>query len=93
MATIISNDFTSWDLNIDEALAGSLLNQMQKQVIQNDLAIAAQQLLNEEFDPANPLAFARQQAFLQATIRTYRFILDRSSTAEETLRKLEQVRR
>jgi hypothetical protein len=74
----------------EEILQASILSFAQKQLLQNDMASAAEQLINEEFHPEKPLEYAKQKAFLDAQIATYQYILDRSNAAEETLKRLNE---
>lgn len=85
MATVIPNDFTSFQLNEDEQLEGARLTVTQKQVIQNYLAVNATEKIHLEYDPEHPLLYAQQEAYKKGQIDTYRFLLDASDAAEEAL--------
>ena len=83
MATLQPNDFSSYNLTEEEALQGSVLTILQKQVIQNQLSNAALEKNALEFDPNNQLQFAQQEASLQGQIAAFKFLLDSSEIAEE----------
>lgn len=85
MARVISNDFTSYALTDQEVLEGSLLTTAQKQFIQNQLSNAALEKNGLEFDSTNQLRFAQQEASLKGQVDAFRFLLDSSAIAEETL--------
>ena len=86
MATVKPNTFTSYEFTNRELLAGSVLSGEQKAVIQNELASIAEQRLNVDFDPSNPLVFAQQEAFLRGQISILRVMLLRSDECELQLR-------
>jgi hypothetical protein len=85
MATVIPNEFTSYQLNAQEELEGALLTITQKQVIQNALSASATEKVYLDYDPANPQDFVQQEAYKQGMIAAYRFLLDASDAAEEVL--------
>jgi len=90
MATPQATPFTSWALSTQEEAQGSIFSTSQKQVLQNELSIAAQQILSLKFDPLNPIAIALDQAALQARVEFLQFILTRSDESELHLRRLAQ---
>lgn len=85
MAQLISNDFSSYQLTEKEELEGSILTITQKQVIQNHLSAAAHEKIGLEYDSAEPLKFAQQEASLKGQIDAYRFILAASDSAQDIL--------
>ncbi len=85
MAHLIPNDFSSYELTEQEEIEGAILTITQKQVIQNYLSAAACEKNGLEYDPAEPLKFAQQEASLKGQIDAYRFILSASDAAEEFL--------
>lgn len=91
MAQPISNQFTSWKLSPEEELEGCMLNAGQVMVIQNDMANAAMQLINLDFTPDDPKDYLMKKAYLDAQVRTYQTMLDRSEKAVEALRKLAEL--
>lgn len=87
MATLsLDSTFTVWSLTEEEQLQGAILNQSQKQVLQNRLADIADQKLNLTFDPVNPTDFALQDSFLRGQMDIIRFFLLSSNESEEQLR-------
>jgi len=88
MATPQQTPFTSWKLSSQEETQGSIFSQLQKQVLQNELSVAAEQIISLKFDPLNPVAIALDQAALQARVEFLQFILSRSEESELHLRRL-----
>jgi len=86
MAHLIDNDFSSYELNDEEAVQGSILSITQKQVIQNDIAVYAEEKLNLEFDTNNQMLFVQQEAKLAGQIQALRYRLQCSEASEEELR-------
>jgi len=85
MATIIPNEFTSYNLNEQEVLEGSVLTIDQKYCLQNQLAIIASELLNILYDPLNPEKFTQEQAYKKGQLDILRHILASSDAAQEAL--------
>ena len=86
MATQKPNTFTSFEFTDRELLSGSVLSGEQKNVIQNELAQIAEQRLAIDYDPAKPLEFVQQEAFLKGQISILRVMLLRSEECEIQLR-------
>lgn len=87
MAQLNVGQFTSWNLSEQELFSGSILNYLQKQVIQNDLARIAEQILTLRFDPNNQNQFVQDDAFLKGQLALLRHMLDRSAEAENLATK------
>ena len=85
MAKIIPNTFTTYSLTQAEELAGGVLNLDQKQLIQNELAQTAQQILNLRYQPDKPLEFVQEEAFLKGQLAIYTLLLQRSDESEKHL--------
>jgi hypothetical protein len=79
MGTLSSNNlFQSWDLSEQEVKEGTVLYTLQKQVIQNRMAMAAAERVLLPFSPEN----IQRDAELQGEIRTLRWLLDESARQE-----------
>jgi hypothetical protein len=91
MATIIPNEFTSYDLDESEQLEGSVLTTTQKQVLQNQLSICAAELLALEYDTAEPQSYIQQEAYKRGQIEQIRFILASSDAAQEALYPISSI--
>ena len=79
MGTLSSNNlFQSWELSEAEVKEGTILYTLQKQVLQNRLAMAAAERVLLPFSPEN----VQRDAELQGEIRTLRWILDESERQE-----------
>ena len=83
MAHLVENDFSSYELTLEEELEGSILTITQKQVIQNDIAICAQEKINLELDLLNPALFGQQEAKLAGQMQALRYRLECSDIADE----------
>lgn len=81
MSVMMTNSFTSFDMTYEEILEGSIFTTSQVQLLQTDLALAAEEKLALEFDTANPTKFIQDEAFKRGQIELLRFMLDRSQNA------------
>jgi len=82
MATLALNLFTSWDLTTKEYLIGSILQLAQQQVIQNQIALLAEEKDALLLDPEHPLLFMQAEAEKRGQIASLRYLLDSSDAAE-----------
>lgn len=71
-----------------QKIEGSILTTDQEQVVQNERATIAEQLIGMQFDPVNPMQFGLDQAFLQGQLATFKWLLDASSAAKVALVEL-----
>lgn len=85
MAILITNSFSSYNLTDAEVLQGAILTLLQKQVLQNILAVCAEEKLAIDFDVKDPLGFAQQEAYKRGQIELLNYIISSSDTAEATL--------
>lgn len=85
MANITTGTFTHFNLSQEEILSGSILTLTQSQLLQTELAQIAELRLEVVFDPANPLKFAQEEAFLKGQMSVIRNLIDRSKEAEQLL--------
>ena len=85
MATLKPHIFSSYFLTADEITSGTILTQLQKFVIQNQISILAEQKLNLVFDPLNPADFGIQTSFLAGKIESLLFLLADSDDAEKAI--------
>lgn len=83
MAHLIDNSFSSYELTDEEFIEGSILSIAQKQVIQNQIVMFAEQKLDIRYDPNNPILFAQQEAEKKGAIDALKFLISTSSTSEE----------
>lgn len=77
--------FSRFNLTEEEILQGRILNLYQKQVIQNELADIADQLLALDYDPTNNLKWIQDNAFLKGQLGLFRQMLEASEAAETAL--------
>ena len=85
MSKILSNSFTSYELTEEQVLQGSILNVLQKQVLQNHLATFAEEKLALDYTPEAKDQFLQKEAYLKAKIDLVRYLLDSSTMSEELL--------
>jgi len=88
MSSPVPNEFTTYNLSKEEFLQGSILNPLQTQVIQNELARVAQQILSLTYEPRNPVKFAQDDAALKGQLAVFRWLLDTSMESQNQLRAL-----
>jgi len=85
MAHLIANSFSSYELEENEVLQGSILTELQKQVLQNQLSAVAEERLRLDYDVKEPLSFVQQEAYKKGQIELLTFILESSESAEYVL--------
>lgn len=79
MAHLIPTAFSKWELNEEETKQGSILTIAQTQVIQNQLAMAAEEKIMLEMDANNISGSLQREAGLAGQIAAYQFLLDQSA--------------
>lgn len=84
MAALIKGTFTKYALTQEEALNGAVLTPLQLQVMQNELEVAAQRLVNFDFDGTD-VKVLLDHAYHKAAVHIYQNIIDRSEAAEKLL--------
>ena len=85
MQKFLINSFTAYDLTDSEVLQGSIFNLLQRQVLQNHLAVFAEEKLTLDYTPEAKEVFLQKEAYLKAKIDLVRFLLDSSMLSEELL--------
>ena len=85
MAAIIPNQFTTWQLNDEESIQGSILTITQKQVMQNHMASIAAEKLSAAFDVENELKTVQEEAYNRGQIDLCMYFLDQSDSAVDAL--------
>lgn len=71
------NEFTSYDLSVEEEAEAVNFTLTQVAYLQNLLAEAAIKKVNLTFDPSNPQVFLQREAELQGETGILRFLLSR----------------
>jgi len=77
-----NNSFQSWILSPEEFTQGSILTSLQKQCIQNQITQLAEEKLALTLDPTNLHQFLQQEAELQGSIKSLKYLLTLSDQAE-----------
>lgn len=85
MSYMIPSPFTFVHMDEMEKLSGYALTQVHEDVIQNDLAEIAQQLLTLSFDAEHPTKFLQEQAYLKGQLEMLQNMLARSKEAQKLL--------
>ena len=85
MATLIPNEFTSYQLNEQESLEGAIFTIPQKYVLHNLLSVYAAEMLSLEYDVAAPNSYIQQEAYKRGQIESIRFLLASHDAAQEAL--------
>lgn len=80
-----NSSFISYHLSEEERIVGSILTDLHKQCIQNQIAEAAEQRLNLRLDPTNPMSTVQEEAELHGRILALRYLIDLSNAAEAQL--------
>lgn len=87
MSKIVPSPFCGIEFQSDEeALRSQVLLTNQKDWIQYNLSLFAMERLAINFDPTNPSVFLQQEAELKGKIGILQYLLDCSTSAEETLK-------
>ncbi len=85
MAVLIPNQFSTYQLNDEEAVQGSILTITQRQVMQNHLAGIAAEKNAAAYDTDNELKSIQDEAYNRGQIDLCMYFLDQSEAAIETL--------
>lgn len=78
-----SNPFQLVTLTASEEQGGSILNSVQKAVLQNRRVEIAVQKLNLPFTPSHPLEYTQQEAFLRGQLDLIQWLFDLSDSTEQ----------
>ena len=85
MAVLVTNQFSTYQLNDEEALVGSILSITQKQVMQNHRASIAEEKLAAAYDTENEIKSVQDEAYNRGQLDLCAFFLDQSDEAEQAL--------
>jgi hypothetical protein len=85
MAILQPNTFSSYKLTEEEELSGNILTSLQVMVIQNQIALLAEQKLALIYDPSEPQSYGIQIAFLSGKLEILQQLLSNSVEANETV--------
>ena len=77
--------FTSYELTEKEELTGSILTELQKCVLQNELSRTAMEKNLLTFDTEKPAEFSQNEAYLRGKIDLLSYLLENSTIANDTL--------
>ena len=83
MAHLIDNSFSMYELTEQELEEGSLLTITQRQVIQNQLAVCAEEQLGLELDVEHPHKYYQEHAYKRGQIEMFQYLLAQSEAVEE----------
>lgn len=85
MSTLIASKFSSYHLVKREEIQGGALTITQRELLHNDRALVAEQILGFVLDLNNPIETSKQDAFLKGQLATYNFILDRDEECQRMI--------
>lgn len=88
MAQVQPTSLTRYILTPEEEVSGYTLTTNNLLVLQNLLADASEGKLNLEFNAADPVKFAQDEAFLQGQIKIIRYLIDQNELSKESYLKL-----
>lgn len=88
MANLIENMYSSYQLTPEEAMRGASLTLLQRQVLQNDISMVANEMLDLQFDPAKPDSFIQEQAYKKGQLQALNWRMTCSMQADEDLQIL-----
>lgn len=71
----LDNEFTRYDLSLDEIQKASVLSEETRALMQNLLSESATQKLDLVFDPNNPMIFTQEEAYIKGKIDILRYLL------------------
>lgn len=83
MAHLLPNSFSSYNLTEEDIIEGSILTNLQLQVIQNLLATKAEEKLALEYNIDKPNEFIQQEAYHKGAIDLLRYLIDQSIACTE----------
>jgi hypothetical protein len=72
------NTFSSYSMLEEDVVANSIFTIGQMQVLQNLLAVKAEEKLVLEYDVANPSSFIQQESYHRGQIELLQYLLDNS---------------
>lgn len=88
MSKLVPGTFGEYELTRQESLSGGILSSDQKALLQNELAMIANNRINLDFTPGDPTKFAQDEAFLKGQMSIIRVMLLRSDECEIALKTL-----
>lgn len=88
MPQIESTSQTRFKLSPEEHVIGCTLTTLNLAVLQNLIADTAELILNLKFDPANPISFAQEKAFLDGQLQILKHLYDLHEASQEDHMKI-----
>jgi len=78
---LVPNSFTTYKLEVRDALEGSIYSGVQLQVLHNLRSSYAEEKIALDYDPEHPTHFAQQEAGLKAQIQLITYLIDTSEAS------------
>lgn len=88
MATLEAGTFASWILTEEEEIQGIMYTVTQKQVLQNLLAVHAEEKMTLSFDPNDVLSFTQAEAYKRGQIDLLLYLIDSSDAMIDTQKEI-----
>jgi hypothetical protein len=85
MSNLIPNVFTSYELSQGEEEAGQIFTLEQKMVLQNKLAMIAQDKINMPFTPNDIQSYLQREAEATGQMGIIQWLLDTSQITEDAI--------
>lgn len=85
MSTIKVSRFTAFEFTPEEELQASTFTALQKQFIQTQIAVLANNKVEMKYDPEHPTEFLQQEAESHGAIQALEFLLITSIESEEAM--------
>lgn len=85
MSVLIPNSFSTYELTDQELEQGSMYTITQKQVLQNHLAVCAEEKIALELNTSDPQQFIQQEAYKRGQMDTLRYLLEQSEAIEQAI--------
>lgn len=88
MSKIAAGTFTHWEFSEREILELTALSVERERFLQNERARVAEQIINLEYNPRNPMQFAQDDAHLKGQLSILNWMLLASQEAHLKLANL-----
>lgn len=85
MGCLIENVYSCYEMTEEEMLVGAILTNTQQQVLQNEIALVAHELLDITLDTQKLEDYYQEQAYKKGQLDALNYRLEASVAAEEEL--------
>lgn len=85
MSTLLIGKFSSYHLTTREEIHGGALTITQRELLTNDRALVAEQILSFVIDLNDIVETTKQDSYLKGQLAVYNFILDRDEECQRMI--------